>query len=98
MVMRYGLVEVLGRVMDFSREETSISKYVYASGLPAFVMSQLPMLYDPNGAIFLTPGLYPDICMPIVLGTILYSGLLGPWMIDEDLNDRRAVKIEEFSE
>ena len=98
MVMRYGLVEVLGKLMDFTREETSIAKYVYASGLPAFVMSQLPMLYDPSGDIFLTPGLYPDICMPIVLGTILYSGLLGPWMIDEDLNDRHAVKIEEFKE
>jgi cell volume regulation protein A len=98
MIMRYGLVSLIGRLLDFSREETSIAKVIYASGLPAFVMSQLPQLYDPNGLVFLTPGLYPDICMPIVLGTILYSGLLGPWMIDVDLNTRDITKIEEFKD
>ena len=85
MAMRYGLVAVIGRSLRFTIEESSIAKVVYASGLPAFVMSQLPMLYDPNGTIFLTPGLYPDICMPIVLGTILYSGLLGPILIKQEL-------------
>jgi cell volume regulation protein A len=89
MAMRYGLVAILGKALLFTREETSISKVVYASGLPAFVMSQLPQLYDPNGLVFLTPGLYPDICMPIVLGTILYSGLIGPWMISNELKKRK---------
>ena len=86
MVMRYGLVDIIGKGLMFTKEESSIAKYVYASGLPAFVMSQLPMLYDPTGNYFLTPGLYPDICMPIVLGTILYSGLLGPRMIEKELS------------
>jgi cell volume regulation protein A len=85
MVMRYGLVNLLSNPLRFTLEEKSIARVVYASGLPAFVMSQLPQLYDPTGAIFLKPGLYPDICMPIVLGTILYSGLVGPRMIDKDL-------------
>jgi cell volume regulation protein A len=101
MVMRYGLVSIIANILVFTKEETTISKVVYASGLPAFVMSQLPQLYDPTGSIFLTPGLYPDICMPIVLGTILYSGLIGPWMINRDLK-RKVVsaeeKIEEFDE
>ena len=94
MVMRFGLVAGIGKVLQFTREETSIAKYVYASGLPAFVMSQLPQLYDPTGVFFLTPGLYPDICMPIVLGTILYSGLLGPWMINEDLKPKKTLPLE----
>ena len=98
MIMRYVLVTVIGKMLAFTREETSIAKVVYASGLPAFVMSQLPILYDPNGEIFLTPGLYPDICMPIVLGTILYSGLLGPWMINADLAKKDVVKVEEIEE
>lgn len=101
MVMRYGLVSIIANILVFTKEETTISKVVYASGLPAFVMSQLPQLYDPTGSIFLTPGLNPDICMPIVLGTILYSGLIGPWMINRDLR-RKVVsaeeKIEEFEE
>jgi cell volume regulation protein A len=96
MVMRFGIVEIIGRVLLFTKEERSISKVVYASGLPAFVMSQLPTLYDPTGKYFLTPGLYPDICMPIVLGTILYSGLLGPWMIKKDLE--KPVTVEEMAE
>jgi hypothetical protein len=41
-------------------------------------MSQLPEIFDPNGQFFLTPGIYPDLCMPIVLGTIIFSGLIGP--------------------
>lgn len=95
MVMRYGLVSVLGKPLQFTHEETTISKVVYASGLPAFVMSQLPQLYDPTGSIFLTPGLYPDICMPIVLGTILYSGLIGPWMITNELSAEKTVKTDD---
>ena len=94
MVMRFGLVAGISKVLQFTKEETSIAKFVYASGLPAFVMSQLPQLYDPTGVFFLTPGLYPDICMPIVLGTILYSGLLGPWMINEDLKPQKIQPIE----
>lgn len=90
MVMRYGLVDVVGKALLFTKEESSIAKFVYASGLPAFVMSQLPQLYDPNGIYFLTPGLYPDICMPIVLGTILYSGLLGPRLIAQQLNPKKS--------
>jgi cell volume regulation protein A len=85
MLMRYGLVSIIGKTLFFTYEEVTVSRVVYASGLPAFVMSQLPMIYDPNGIKFHNPGLYPDICMPIVLGTILYSGLLGPWIIRREL-------------
>ncbi|MFC1804149.1 cation:proton antiporter [Thermoproteota archaeon] len=98
MIMRFGVVTAISNVLQFTGEETSIARVVYASGLPAFVISQLPQLYDPNGTIFLTPGLYPDICMPIVLGTILYSGLFGPWMINQDLKSSKVVNIKEFNE
>jgi len=85
MAMRYGLVSSISNALRFTKEEASISRVIYASGLPAFVMSQLPQLYDPTGMIFPNPEIYPDICMPIVLGTILWSGLIGPWMISNDL-------------
>lgn len=85
MVMRYYLVSTIGNTLLFTREESAISKYIYASGLAAFVLSQLPQLYDPFGSVFLTPGVYSDICMPIVLGRILYGGLLGPWLSEREL-------------
>jgi cell volume regulation protein A len=94
MAMRYGLVATIGKTLRFTLEESSIAKVVYASGLPAFVMSQLPQLYDPNGVHFLTPGLYPDICMPIVLGTILYSGLIGPRLIEQELTPKVSPPAE----
>jgi cell volume regulation protein A len=87
MIMRYLLVSVIGKTLLFTSEELIISRVVYASGLPAFVMSQLPLIYDPEGIVFRNPGLYPDICMPIVLGTILYSGLIGPWIIRRELTE-----------
>ena len=84
-VMRYSIVSVIGDSLLFSREESAISKFVYVPGLAAFVISQLPQLYDPAGSVFLNPSLYPNICMLSVLGLILYSGLLGPWLIKQEL-------------
>ena len=95
MVMRYGLVSAIANILRLTKVETSVTRVVYASGLPAFVMSQLPQIYDPDSLVFVTPKLYSDICMPIVLGTILYSGLIGPWMIDRDLNLRNVMKRSE---
>ena len=82
---RYFISTALGKALYFTREEAAISRLVFATGLPSFVMAQLPQLYDPGGVHFLTPGLYPDICMPIVLGTILFSGLMAPYMITREL-------------
>ena len=78
MALRYGLVEGLSGQLGFSKEEKTLSQVVYASGLPAFVMSQLPTIFDPDRIFFKNPELFPNLCMPIVLGTILYSGLIGP--------------------
>jgi potassium/hydrogen antiporter len=93
--LRFGITSYLGKALHFSKEEYSISRVVFATGLPSFVMAQLPQLYDPSGSVFLTPGIYPDICMPIVLGTILYSGLIGPWMITNELSAETAVTPED---
>jgi len=78
MVVRYLIVSIISYPLRFSKEEKALSKVVYASGLPAFVMSQLPMVYDPTGTYFSNTGIFPDLCMPIVLGTIIYSAIAGP--------------------
>ena len=85
MGLRYGLVGVLSGQLGFTREEKVLSQVVYASGLPAFVMSQLPIIFDPNHEFFKNPQLFPNLCMPIVLGTILYSGLVGPKLAENAL-------------
>ncbi|MFP3952386.1 MAG: cation:proton antiporter [Candidatus Bathyarchaeia archaeon] len=85
MLIRYLVVTGLDQFIPFTLEERTISKYVFAMGLPAFVMSQLPMIYDPNKIHFVNPSIYPDLCMPIVLGTVLYSSLLGPLVIKREM-------------
>jgi cell volume regulation protein A len=78
MGLRYWIVDVLSGQFGFTREEKALSQGVYASGLPAFVMSQLPQIFDPEGIYFVNAHLYPDLTMPIVFGTIMFSGLIGP--------------------
>lgn len=83
--LRYGIVDVLSGQFGFTREEKALSQVVYASGLPAFVMSQLPQIFDPEGIYFANAQLYPDLTMPIVFGTIMFSGLIGPKLAERAL-------------
>ncbi len=85
MAMRYILVKALSGPLRLNVVESSVSRFLYVSGLPAFVMSQLPQIYDPTGIYFPNPEVYPNICMPIVLGTILYGALLGPPLIKHEI-------------
>ncbi len=78
MIARFVVVKVLSLVISFTIEEKALSQFVYASGLPAFVMSQLPSIFDPEGVYFRNASIYPDLCMPIVLGTVIYSAVFGP--------------------
>lgn len=76
--VRYVVVLVVGNTMSFSKQEKILSILIYASGLPAFVMSQLPMIFDPDKTNFLNPEIYPNIVMPVVLGTVLFAALTAP--------------------
>jgi cell volume regulation protein A len=78
--IRVMVVYSVGSVLNFSKQEKVLSTLVYASGLPAFVMSQLPLIFDPNQEYFLEPGIYPNLVMPIVLGTVLVAALAAPFM------------------
>ncbi len=90
--LRYMLVAGLSDPFGFTREERVLSQVVYASGLPAFVMSQLPQIFDPDRVHFVAPEIYPDLCMPIVLGTILFSGLMGPALARRALTPLETVE------
>jgi hypothetical protein len=74
-ILRYIIVTIIGGVLAFSPKEKVLSRLIYASGLPAFVMSQLPLMFDPNREFFKNPEIYPNLVMPIVLGSVLFSAL-----------------------
>ena len=85
LIMRFVVATTVGRAMSFSREEMVLTRLIFAQGLPAFVMSQLPMILDPERQHFLNPEIYPNLCMPIVLGTVLIAAILGPMIAKKEL-------------
>jgi cell volume regulation protein A len=76
--IRYIVVSVVGMGLNFSKKDKILSMLIYASGLPAFVMSQLPTIFDPERQYFNNPEIYPNLVMPVVLGTVLFAALSTP--------------------
>ena len=77
-LVRFIIVITVGSAVSFNKQEKVLSMLIYASGLPAFVMSQLPLVFDPDRLFFTNPEIYPNMVMPIVLGTVLFAALTAP--------------------
>jgi cell volume regulation protein A len=75
---RFFVATGVGRAMGFSNEEKLLTRLVRACGLPAFIMSQLPVIYDPNRVFFKNPEIYSNLCMPIVLTTVIFASIATP--------------------
>jgi cell volume regulation protein A len=78
LIIRYAVATSVGSLLKFSKEEKMLSRFIFAQGLPAFIMSQLPFIFDPERICFLDPEIYPNLCMPIVLGTVIFAAIAGP--------------------
>ena len=85
LIIRYIVASGVGRALSFTPTEKVLTRLIFAQGLPAFVMSQLPFIYDPTGEFFLNPEIYPNLCMPIVLGTVLIAAIFGPMIAQRQL-------------
>jgi cell volume regulation protein A len=77
-ILRYGVGTFVGRLFNFTETETVLSRLVFAQGLPAFVMAQLPSIYDPLHLFFINPEIYVNLSIPIVLGTVIIDAVFGP--------------------
>jgi cell volume regulation protein A len=98
MFIRIFVIEVLSRVISFTTSEKALSQFIYASGLPAFVMSQLPQIFDPNSEHFASISIYTDLCMPIVVGTVIYSSIVGPFGFKQRMAAETRKKEKELAE
>jgi len=78
LIIRYAVATGVGSILQFSKVEKMLSRLIFAQGLPAFIMSQLPFIFDPDRIYFLDPEIYPNLCMPIVLGTVIFAAIAGP--------------------
>lgn len=77
-VIRYVTVTMVSPPLKFSRVESVLTKLIFANGLPALVMSQLPSIYDPQNQFFANPEIYTNLCFPIVIGTVIFGAVVGP--------------------
>jgi cell volume regulation protein A len=85
LAVRYVVATGVGRFMKFTREEIVISRFIFTLGTSTIVMSQLPIIFDPNRLHFFKPEIYPDLCMPIVIGTVLFTAIVGPVIAKKQL-------------
>jgi cell volume regulation protein A len=77
-LIRFVVVTAVSSGLRFTRVESTLTKLIFANGLPALVMSQLPSIYDPQSQFFSNPEIYTNLCFPIVIGTVIFGALLGP--------------------
>ncbi len=83
--LRYVLLTSLNGVLSLDREELLLSRVVYTSGLPAFIMSQMPMIMDPGRVHFTNPEVYPNLATTIVIGTVLFATFVGPSIVKRQI-------------
>lgn len=85
LVDRFLVATGVGNLLGFSKEEKLLTRLICASGLPAFIMSQLPLIYDPYGVHFKNPEIYSNLCMPIVLITVIFASIAAPLIAKRQL-------------
>jgi cell volume regulation protein A len=76
--IRFVAVSLISPVLKFTKVESTLTRLIFANGLPALVMSQLPSIYDPERQYFLNPEIYTNLCFPIVIGTVVFGAVMGP--------------------
>ena len=90
LTIRFISASITAFIMNFSKTERALSRFIFAHGLPALIMSQLPAIYDPNKQYFLAPEMYTNLCFIIVLGTVIYGAVLGPYIVKKRLGLSRS--------
>jgi hypothetical protein len=73
--------------MSFSIEEKVISRIVYTLGTSTLVLSQLPLIFDPEMTIFTNPSIYSELCFPIVLGSVIFVAIASPIIAKSQLRE-----------
>ena len=86
MLIRYLVASIVGGALSFTRTELTLTRFIFAAGLPSFVMAQLPLIFDPAGRFFPDTAIYANLCMPIVFGTVVFSAFFGSYMIKRNIH------------
>lgn len=85
LISRFLCVKIYGLMFKSSDLEKSVITYTIANGLPALVMSRLPVIYDPNKLFFKNPEIYTNICFIVVFTTVLLGACIAPYLISRSI-------------
>ncbi len=85
LIVRFFSALITSKIFGFNKFERLIMQSICASGLPALVMSQLPLIYDPNKIYFPYPEIFSNICLIIIFGTVLYGSIATSIIIGRKL-------------
>lgn len=79
-------------MFDLDPHETRILRLTYPLGTSALVFATLPILYDSERVFFTDPHIYTNLVFPVVLGTIIFSALIGPLILKATEEKNKKIK------
>jgi NhaP-type Na+/H+ or K+/H+ antiporter len=85
-VVRFVVVTIVGKIHGFADKELFVTRLIFIQGAGTLVLSQFPIKYDPTGLVFSDPGVFTNICIPIVLVSLVYNSTVSPFLAKRQLN------------
>lgn len=79
-VVRSVVATFVGKIYGFDDGEFFVTKLIYIQGAGTLVLSQFPVKYDPTGLFFSKPEIFTNICIPIVLVSLIYNSIVPPFL------------------
>ncbi len=84
-VVRFIAATLVGKIQVFEDGELLVTRLIFIQGAGTLVLSQFPVKYDPTGVFFLNPGLFTNICIPVVLVSLIYDSTVAPLLARRQL-------------
>ena len=91
-LLRFISGSMVGKMFDLDPHETRILRLTYPLGTSALVFATLPILYDSERVFFTDPHIYTNLVFPVVLGTIIFSALIGPLILQATEEKNKKIK------
>ena len=97
-VVRFLAATLVGEVQGFEDGELFVTRLIYIQGAGTLVLSQFPVKYDAAGVFFSNPGLFTNVCVPVVLVSLIYNSAVSPLLARHQLGSTTRVSGEPTAE
>ncbi len=84
-VVRFVAATLVGKLQGFEDGELFVTRLIYIQGAGTLVLSQFPVKYDAAGLFFSNPELFTNICIPIILVSLIYNSTVSPFLARHQL-------------